>query len=413
MSVGHDSHPYVRQISWSASLTTGWRRSYRRMALRIDSEFFSLSNLAEWTPMTTSSFAYFFSSFARSGMTWMQLMQHRVQKSRRTTLPLSSFRVSGLPVLSQATPPSSSGALGSLGGGVGSSSSFDLGLDLASFSSAWAFSAGANRLANTRALPSPTASPRITIRGNQRLRGGVGSARWDMEGSEPQGRDREYLTLRWWLREHGFRRGADAGCFKPVTRLARPPGAQVLSAQLVVAHALLRRDRLAGRHRVTGPAQPGPASGHHLLGPQRQAGADLGCRLVSTRLVGPRIRDRVVHPLRLPEHPPAAQAEEGARGGIPRPPGGPGRADGGGRVRGPGRARLPARRPAADRGERGHPVPRWGCRIRRHARSHPAGQAPHPHGVLHRPGRRVRRAVHDGPGRAGPRRGGSPVSVRR
>ena len=52
---------------------------------------FSLSNLAEWTPMTTSSLGYFFSSLARSGMTWMQLMQQSVQKSRRTILPRRSF----------------------------------------------------------------------------------------------------------------------------------------------------------------------------------------------------------------------------------------------------------------------------------------------------------------------------------
>src|SRR5262245_24347313 len=411
MSVGHDSHPYVRQISWSASLTTGWRRSYRRMALRIDSEFFSLSNLAEWTPMTTSSFAYFFSSFARSGMTWMQLMQQSVQKSRRTTLPFSSLSVSGLPVLSHATPPSSSGAFGSLGGGVGSSSSFALGLALASFSSAWAVSAGANRLANTRALPSPTASPRTMRIGNQRLRGGVGSAGWDMEGSEPQGRDREYLTLRRWLREHGFRRGPEADCFKPVTRLARPSGAQMLSDQPVVAHAPLRRDRLAGHHRIARPARPGPAGGDHLLGPDGQARAHLGRGLVSARSVGPGVRNRVLHPLRLPEHPPAAQAEEGARGGIPRSPGGPGGTDGGRRVRGPGRAGLPARRPAVDRGERDHAVPRGGRRVRRHARGDPPGEAPHPHGVLHRPGRRVRRAVHVGPGRAGPRRGRGAIPV--
>src|SRR6188472_3804539 len=99
------------------------------MALRIDSEFFSLSNLAEWTPMTTSSLAYFFSSLARSGMMWMQLMQQRVQKSRRTIFPFNEAMVSGLPVLSQATPPSSSGAGIFLRAGAGSSSA-DLGGDL-------------------------------------------------------------------------------------------------------------------------------------------------------------------------------------------------------------------------------------------------------------------------------------------
>ena len=54
---------------------------------------FSFSNLGEWTPMTTSSLAYFFSSLARSGRMWMQLMQQSVQKSRRTTLPLRSFEL--------------------------------------------------------------------------------------------------------------------------------------------------------------------------------------------------------------------------------------------------------------------------------------------------------------------------------
>src|SRR5262249_45094526 len=69
------------------------------------------SNLAEWTPMTTSSLGYFFSSFLRSGWMWMQLMQQSVQKSRRTTLPLRSFLIdSGPAVLSQPRPPSSSGA---------------------------------------------------------------------------------------------------------------------------------------------------------------------------------------------------------------------------------------------------------------------------------------------------------------
>src|SRR5437660_642915 len=51
------------------------------------SESFSSSNLAEWTPITTSSLGYFFSSLAKSGMTCMQLMQQKVQKSSRTTLP--------------------------------------------------------------------------------------------------------------------------------------------------------------------------------------------------------------------------------------------------------------------------------------------------------------------------------------
>src|SRR5690606_19451034 len=55
-------------------------------------------------------FLYFFSSFARSGRVWMQLMQQNVQKSRSTTLPRRSFKVIGPAVFSQATPPSNSGA---------------------------------------------------------------------------------------------------------------------------------------------------------------------------------------------------------------------------------------------------------------------------------------------------------------
>ena len=62
--------------------------------------------------MTTRSLAYFFSSLARSGKVWMQLMQQRVQKSRTTILPRRSLSLRGPAVLSQATPPSSSGAGG-------------------------------------------------------------------------------------------------------------------------------------------------------------------------------------------------------------------------------------------------------------------------------------------------------------
>src|SRR5438105_948948 len=82
---------------------------------------FSLSNLAEWTPTTTNSFSYFFSSLARSGRVWMQLMQQKVQKSSRTTLPLRSLSLSGPAVFSQAVPPSNSGAF--LGGASGWASS--------------------------------------------------------------------------------------------------------------------------------------------------------------------------------------------------------------------------------------------------------------------------------------------------
>ena len=54
--------------------------------------------------MTTSSFLYFSSSFARSGRTWWQLMQQNVQKSSRTILPRSSESAIG-PELIQPTPP--------------------------------------------------------------------------------------------------------------------------------------------------------------------------------------------------------------------------------------------------------------------------------------------------------------------
>src|SRR5258705_457561 len=72
---------------------------------------FSFSNLAEWTPITTSSLGYFSSSLARSGRTWMQLMQQNVQKSSRTILPLRSRRRMGPAVFSHATPPSSGSQL--------------------------------------------------------------------------------------------------------------------------------------------------------------------------------------------------------------------------------------------------------------------------------------------------------------
>src|SRR5262249_17526474 len=47
---------------------------------------------------------YFSSSLARSGSTWWQLMQQKVQKSRSTILPRSSASVSG-PLLIQPMPP--------------------------------------------------------------------------------------------------------------------------------------------------------------------------------------------------------------------------------------------------------------------------------------------------------------------
>src|SRR5438132_10411926 len=80
------------------------------MMRRMFSVSFSFSNFAECTPMTTNSFGYFFSSFFRSGMMCMQLMQPYVQKSSNTTLPLSAASDSGLSVFSQPRSPVNSGA---------------------------------------------------------------------------------------------------------------------------------------------------------------------------------------------------------------------------------------------------------------------------------------------------------------
>ena len=61
---------------------------------------FSLANLAEWTPITTSSLAQACSSFRSSGIRCMQLMQPRVQKSKRTNFPCSLRSSIGCAVLS-------------------------------------------------------------------------------------------------------------------------------------------------------------------------------------------------------------------------------------------------------------------------------------------------------------------------
>ena len=55
----------------------------------------SFVNLAEWTPITTSSFGYRSSSVFRSGRMCMQLMQQYVQKSSNTIRPRSSASESG------------------------------------------------------------------------------------------------------------------------------------------------------------------------------------------------------------------------------------------------------------------------------------------------------------------------------
>src|SRR6516162_5023620 len=92
------------------------------MARRMFSDSFSFENFAEWTPITTSCLSYFFSRYARSGRTCMQLMQQKVQKSRSTTLPRRSFRVISPLVLSQPDPPSRSGALNLRGKGFSGTS---------------------------------------------------------------------------------------------------------------------------------------------------------------------------------------------------------------------------------------------------------------------------------------------------
>src|SRR5699024_3304285 len=60
--------------------------------------------------MMTSSLAYFSSSGRSSSRTWRQLMQQKVQKSNRTTLPRRSARVSSLPPEFIHRRPMSSGA---------------------------------------------------------------------------------------------------------------------------------------------------------------------------------------------------------------------------------------------------------------------------------------------------------------
>src|SRR5512136_134845 len=81
------------------------------MAWRMFSVSFSLSNLAECTPITVRLSLYFCSRYFRSGRMWVQLMQQYVQKSRRTIRPFNSARERGRAVLSQVLFLGNSGAL--------------------------------------------------------------------------------------------------------------------------------------------------------------------------------------------------------------------------------------------------------------------------------------------------------------
>src|SRR5882757_3377887 len=72
-------------------------------------ESFSKANSGVCTPMTTSpSFLYFSAQASTYGTDRKQLMQEYVQKSMRTTLPLSCSRVSGAE-FSHFTAPSKLG----------------------------------------------------------------------------------------------------------------------------------------------------------------------------------------------------------------------------------------------------------------------------------------------------------------
>jgi hypothetical protein len=108
--VGHHCALYAVQIFRSASLTTGCFSSYRSTALRMASVSFSLSNFGRVNADHDELVLVLLLQLRQFGMMCMQLMQQSVQKSRITILPRSSLSVSGLPVLIQATPPSSSGA---------------------------------------------------------------------------------------------------------------------------------------------------------------------------------------------------------------------------------------------------------------------------------------------------------------
>jgi len=62
---------------------------YRKMALRMFVDFLSLSNLAEWTPITAIPLltGYKSSKDSRSGRMCMQFIQQYVKKSKTTIFP--------------------------------------------------------------------------------------------------------------------------------------------------------------------------------------------------------------------------------------------------------------------------------------------------------------------------------------
>ena len=112
---------------------------------------------------------------------WMQLMQQRVQKSRRTTLPLRSFLSdSGPAVLSQARPGSNSGAATRLRSSARGSSFFSSAFLASAFSGAFFSSAvevgPPSIISPKRPSPQPTANPASSTHGNRGLRAGAGGA---------------------------------------------------------------------------------------------------------------------------------------------------------------------------------------------------------------------------------------------
>jgi len=83
------AHSVLLQISMSPIVDYRCSISYRRIAWRMFSVPALGSELGRVYADDTSSFGYLCSSFLRSGIICMQLMQQKVQKSNSTTLPFS------------------------------------------------------------------------------------------------------------------------------------------------------------------------------------------------------------------------------------------------------------------------------------------------------------------------------------
>src|SRR5262249_22960801 len=83
---------------------TGCLMSYRATALCRFSSSCSAANFGECTPITATSLGKASSTFRKVGKTCMQLMQHSVQKSSKTSLPFSSASDKGLGVFNQTSP---------------------------------------------------------------------------------------------------------------------------------------------------------------------------------------------------------------------------------------------------------------------------------------------------------------------